>query len=322
MGDPRGKPTATGIVSEDLGVALPGTVRRVLWPRHPSLDEVLRADECEFNMELRWNEGAGETGDPRENPPANDIVRHDSHLKIRARFTLVGSERVNRSATVALSRSQAVLPKLFILPRTAPYINHAVMCLRSTNEWLDQRGPSYPGERGAIVIVIVAKIEALAFALKTQRLRATYERPPSTFAADRSFRLSSPFRLVSQVIQLGSLAVNSRVPFLEVGCWSLENIWKFARMWTSRKLGIETATNTTFYNSATPEGEDDYHVGEGEEGGATKPLKSRPSGSRPSHMLSRVSHPPPPRTQGPSTPLWWLQRLLPPVFIQGSLEPF
>ncbi|KAJ8893883.1 hypothetical protein PR048_006484 [Dryococelus australis] len=34
----------------------------------------------EANMERRRNEGAGETGDPRENPPANGIVRHDSHL--------------------------------------------------------------------------------------------------------------------------------------------------------------------------------------------------------------------------------------------------
>ncbi|KAJ8866701.1 hypothetical protein PR048_032562 [Dryococelus australis] len=31
------------------------------------------------NMEQRRNEGAGETGDPRENPPTNGIARHDSH---------------------------------------------------------------------------------------------------------------------------------------------------------------------------------------------------------------------------------------------------
>ncbi|KAJ8882619.1 hypothetical protein PR048_014431 [Dryococelus australis] len=31
----------------------------------------------EVNMERRWTEGAGETGDPLENPPTNDIVRHD-----------------------------------------------------------------------------------------------------------------------------------------------------------------------------------------------------------------------------------------------------
>ncbi|KAJ8886292.1 hypothetical protein PR048_012502 [Dryococelus australis] len=32
-------------------------------------------------MELRRNERAGETGDPRENPPKNSIVRHDFHLR-------------------------------------------------------------------------------------------------------------------------------------------------------------------------------------------------------------------------------------------------
>ncbi|KAJ8866800.1 hypothetical protein PR048_032661, partial [Dryococelus australis] len=32
-------------------------------------------------MEQRRNEGAGETGDPRENPPTNGIVRHDSHMR-------------------------------------------------------------------------------------------------------------------------------------------------------------------------------------------------------------------------------------------------
>ncbi|KAJ8874141.1 hypothetical protein PR048_024983 [Dryococelus australis] len=59
----------------------------------------------EVNMERR-NERAGETGDPRENPRNNDIVRHDSHLPKSgdptgdwARFGLVGGERANRSAT-------------------------------------------------------------------------------------------------------------------------------------------------------------------------------------------------------------------------------
>ncbi|KAJ8879751.1 hypothetical protein PR048_020359 [Dryococelus australis] len=33
------------------------------------------------NMEQRRNEGVGETGDPREDPPTNGIVRHDSHLR-------------------------------------------------------------------------------------------------------------------------------------------------------------------------------------------------------------------------------------------------
>ncbi|KAJ8869804.1 hypothetical protein PR048_028812 [Dryococelus australis] len=32
-------------------------------------------------MEQRRNEEAGETGDPRENPPTSGIVRHDSHMR-------------------------------------------------------------------------------------------------------------------------------------------------------------------------------------------------------------------------------------------------
>ncbi|KAJ8883324.1 hypothetical protein PR048_015167 [Dryococelus australis] len=32
-------------------------------------------------MEQRRNERVGETGDPRENPPTNGIVRHDSHMR-------------------------------------------------------------------------------------------------------------------------------------------------------------------------------------------------------------------------------------------------
>ncbi|KAJ8876193.1 hypothetical protein PR048_024102 [Dryococelus australis] len=35
----------------------------------------------EMSKERRWNEGAGETGHPRENPPTNGIVQHDSHLR-------------------------------------------------------------------------------------------------------------------------------------------------------------------------------------------------------------------------------------------------
>ncbi|KAJ8871636.1 hypothetical protein PR048_027963 [Dryococelus australis] len=37
--------------------------------------------QCEVNMEQRRNVRAGETGQPRENPPTNGIVRHDSHLR-------------------------------------------------------------------------------------------------------------------------------------------------------------------------------------------------------------------------------------------------
>ncbi|KAJ8888229.1 hypothetical protein PR048_007716 [Dryococelus australis] len=34
----------------------------------------------EVNMEYRRDEGAGQTGDPLENPPTNGITPHDSHL--------------------------------------------------------------------------------------------------------------------------------------------------------------------------------------------------------------------------------------------------
>ncbi|KAJ8875266.1 hypothetical protein PR048_023161 [Dryococelus australis] len=54
------------------------------------------------------NEWAEETGDPRETPPINGIVRHDSHLRKSSdpagdstRFALVGGEQANRSATAA-----------------------------------------------------------------------------------------------------------------------------------------------------------------------------------------------------------------------------
>ncbi|KAJ8888994.1 hypothetical protein PR048_008488 [Dryococelus australis] len=40
----------------------------------------------EVSMELRRNERAGETGDPRENPPTNGIIWHDSHMRKSARF--------------------------------------------------------------------------------------------------------------------------------------------------------------------------------------------------------------------------------------------
>ncbi|KAJ8894549.1 hypothetical protein PR048_007206 [Dryococelus australis] len=44
---------------------------------------VVRADEDEvrWGWEQRRNAKAGETGDPRENPPTSGIVRHDSHLR-------------------------------------------------------------------------------------------------------------------------------------------------------------------------------------------------------------------------------------------------
>ncbi|KAJ8875314.1 hypothetical protein PR048_023209 [Dryococelus australis] len=62
----------------------------------------------EVSMVQRRNERAREKRDPRENPPTNGIVRHDSYMRRsgdpagdRARFALVGGRRANRSATAA-----------------------------------------------------------------------------------------------------------------------------------------------------------------------------------------------------------------------------
>ncbi|KAJ8874797.1 hypothetical protein PR048_022686 [Dryococelus australis] len=55
----------------------------------------------EVSMEQCWNERAGKTGDPRENPPNSGIVQYDSHIQKSGRepagnqtqqFALVGGE--------------------------------------------------------------------------------------------------------------------------------------------------------------------------------------------------------------------------------------
>ncbi|KAJ8894599.1 hypothetical protein PR048_007263 [Dryococelus australis] len=46
----------------------------------------------EVNMEQRRNEGVGATGEPRENPTTNGIVRHDSHMR-KSGVTRPGIER-------------------------------------------------------------------------------------------------------------------------------------------------------------------------------------------------------------------------------------
>ncbi|KAJ8869827.1 hypothetical protein PR048_028836 [Dryococelus australis] len=61
--------------------------------------EPMRA--IKVSTEQHRNEGVGETGDPREGPPTNSIVQHDSHMRKSARIALVGGERANRSATAA-----------------------------------------------------------------------------------------------------------------------------------------------------------------------------------------------------------------------------
>ncbi|KAJ8875875.1 hypothetical protein PR048_023782 [Dryococelus australis] len=60
-------------------------------------------------MERRRNEGAGKTGEPRENPLTNIFRERFPHAKIRSdpagdwtRISLVGGEQANSSATVAL----------------------------------------------------------------------------------------------------------------------------------------------------------------------------------------------------------------------------
>ncbi|KAJ8874981.1 hypothetical protein PR048_022871 [Dryococelus australis] len=45
----------------------------------PRSREPMRAIEA--SVERRRNEVAGETGDPRENPPTNGIVRRDAHMR-------------------------------------------------------------------------------------------------------------------------------------------------------------------------------------------------------------------------------------------------
>ncbi|KAJ8868938.1 hypothetical protein PR048_030479 [Dryococelus australis] len=82
-----------GIVPDDAaGGRAFSRVSRFLRPYIPALLDTrltssslaLKAsttDEGDRGMEQRRNERAGETGDRRENPPTNGIVRHDSHLR-------------------------------------------------------------------------------------------------------------------------------------------------------------------------------------------------------------------------------------------------
>ncbi|KAJ8871243.1 hypothetical protein PR048_027549 [Dryococelus australis] len=66
-------------------------------------------------MKQRRNEKAGETGDPRENPPTSGIVQHDSRMRMsgsgpagdRARFALVeGEQGVCRRDTAPARRPE------------------------------------------------------------------------------------------------------------------------------------------------------------------------------------------------------------------------
>ncbi|KAJ8880459.1 hypothetical protein PR048_016929 [Dryococelus australis] len=91
------------------------------------------------NMERRRNEGAGEVGNPQENPPTNGIVRHDLHLRKSARFALVGGERANRLATVAPwvveNSNSGYIHHLIHLPQAEQvYVMLINLCLVLVNE--------------------------------------------------------------------------------------------------------------------------------------------------------------------------------------------
>ncbi|KAJ8873654.1 hypothetical protein PR048_024479 [Dryococelus australis] len=86
-----------------------GDANEEIWAARNS--EVLRADAGDRSEYGAGLKGRWETGGPRENPPTNAIVRHDSHMRKSgdpagdwARFALVGGERANRSATVAAKK--------------------------------------------------------------------------------------------------------------------------------------------------------------------------------------------------------------------------
>ncbi|KAJ8882649.1 hypothetical protein PR048_014461 [Dryococelus australis] len=83
-----------------------------------------------MNMEHRRNGGAGETGYPRENPPTNGIVRHDSHLRKSG-----DPDRLGDAAAQTHSMTLA-LPYWIIAPGI-PARNESrwVCCIPSTYHW-------------------------------------------------------------------------------------------------------------------------------------------------------------------------------------------
>ncbi|KAJ8869575.1 hypothetical protein PR048_028567 [Dryococelus australis] len=74
-----------------------------------SYSEILRAEGViEVSMEQQRNERVGETGDPRENPPTSDIVRHDSYMRRYGSDPAgVGGEQAKRSATMVPACAKA-----------------------------------------------------------------------------------------------------------------------------------------------------------------------------------------------------------------------
>ncbi|KAJ8865912.1 hypothetical protein PR048_033435 [Dryococelus australis] len=75
----RGKNRATVHANPDYSFQKIPLLRTLFRSPSPQSCEPMRV--FEVNTERRRNEGAVETGNPRENPPTNGIVRHDSHLR-------------------------------------------------------------------------------------------------------------------------------------------------------------------------------------------------------------------------------------------------
>ncbi|KAJ8890604.1 hypothetical protein PR048_010113 [Dryococelus australis] len=62
----------------------------------------------EVNMELRRNEGVGETEDPQGNPLTNSIVRHDSQLRKVGAAIFTAARRPDTAAGSCLSPTYTI----------------------------------------------------------------------------------------------------------------------------------------------------------------------------------------------------------------------
>ncbi|KAJ8868869.1 hypothetical protein PR048_030410 [Dryococelus australis] len=83
-------------------------------------------------MEQRRNAGAGETGDPQENPPTNGITRHDLHMRKSSGVTRPGIEP--RSPWWEASRLTARPPSPLKLLTVFGYFYHGASTNQSTLE--------------------------------------------------------------------------------------------------------------------------------------------------------------------------------------------
>ncbi|KAJ8869871.1 hypothetical protein PR048_028880 [Dryococelus australis] len=84
-------------------------------------EEIWAALNSEVNMEQRRNGGAGETGDPRENPPTSGVVRHDSHMRKS------GSGPVGRLSPCARMASEAVGDERYCQPAQSSQVDGSVI---------------------------------------------------------------------------------------------------------------------------------------------------------------------------------------------------